>query len=833
MKAVIMAGGEGTRLRPLTSNRPKPMVPVANKPMLEYVIDLLKKHGFKDIYITVHYLKDAVTSYFEDGSQFGVNIQYSVEDKPLGTAGGVKQVVEYMDDVFVVTSGDVLTDFNLSEIYNFHKSKGAAVTIALAKVENPLEYGVVVTDEEGRVRYFLEKPSWSELVSDTINAGIYVIDKDVFRYVEHGKEFDFSKNLFPLLLQKGEPVYGYLAKGYWCDIGNIAQYIQAHKDVVDGKVKVSLPGKQILPKIWVEEGAVIDEGASIRGPAIIGKDARIRTGAEVLEYTFIGRGAAVDEKASIKHSIIMNRSFVGRSAELRGCIVGERVSVNQYARIFENAVIGDDTVIGAGATVKPGVKIWPAKLIEAGSTVFTNVMWGLKWMRVLFSLDGITGMVNVEISPEFSSRLGAAFGSSLGKNSNIYVARDTFRSSRMVKRALVSGLLSSGVNVYNLRVMATPLLRFSIRAFGGDGGVAITSPHLEPGAVNIRFFDNQGLNIDKASEKKIENIFFRDDFRRVYYDETGSILYPARVIEYYRDSFLKALDVPAIRAARPRIVVDCANGAASQVAPMLYSALGAEAICLNIGGDEHAGPRSIDDVKKSIENLANIVRALDADFGVSFTYDAEKAFFVDDKGNAVLGDQALAVFIQLVLEHHKRGSIVVPVSASRLVEEVVEKYGGKSVRVGITPRSLSEGVIKEKAIFGGSEGGLFICPPLHPVPDGLFATAKLIEYLAKSGTPLSELVSSLPRFYAVRGSVACPWELRGKVFRGLIEELRDHKVDLLDGIKVFHNEGWVLILPSLTEPVLNIYVEGVNEAATESLLKQYVAKIREMTRYTS
>src|SRR5207249_2366443 len=233
MKAVVMAGGEGTRLRPLTSNQPKPMVPVVGKPCMEHIIELLRDHGFDEIIVTVAFLPQAIRSYFGNGDTLGVRIEYSVEESPLGTAGSVKRAAGRLDDTFLVISGDALCDVDLTGLVDAHREQGASVTIGLKSVENPLEFGIVVTDEDGRVERFLEKPSWGQVFSDTINTGIYVLEPEVLRHIPPDRPFDFSKELFPLLLEMGRPLYGKVCDGYWQDIGNLDQYRQANFDALD------------------------------------------------------------------------------------------------------------------------------------------------------------------------------------------------------------------------------------------------------------------------------------------------------------------------------------------------------------------------------------------------------------------------------------------------------------------------------------------------------------------------------------------------------------------------------------------------------------------------
>src|SRR6187397_166101 len=250
-----MAGGEGTRLRPLTSNQPKPMVPVVGKPCMEHILELLREHGMNDVIVTVAFLPQAIRSYFGQGETLGMEIGYSVEESPLGTAGSVRLAGKQLDETFLVISGDALCDVDLGALVAFHKEKGAAVTIGLKSVENPLEFGIVVTDEEGRIERFLEKPSWGQVFSDTINTGIYVMEPEVLKHVPGDRPYDFSKELFPLLLEMGRPLYGHVLDGYWQDIGTIDQYRQANFDALDERVQLNVGGVRLRGNVWIGEGA--------------------------------------------------------------------------------------------------------------------------------------------------------------------------------------------------------------------------------------------------------------------------------------------------------------------------------------------------------------------------------------------------------------------------------------------------------------------------------------------------------------------------------------------------------------------------------------------------
>ncbi|HYY76591.1 MAG TPA: NDP-sugar synthase, partial [Gaiellaceae bacterium] len=314
MKAVVMAGGEGTRLRPLTSNQPKPMVPIVGKPCMEHIVELLKGHGFEDVIVTVAFMPQAIRGYFGAGESHGISIRYSVEESPAGTAGSVKLAEEALDETFLVISGDALCDIDLADLVRFHREKEAVATIGLVSVPDPLEFGIVVTDSEGRIERFLEKPSWGQVFTDTINTGIYVLEPEALRRIPTDRPYDFSKELFPLLLEMGRPLYGYVAEGYWQDIGNLDQYRQANFDALDEKVRLNVSGIRLRGNVWVGEGVDLDDLDSVEGPAFIGDNARIAAGATVGAHSVLGANVTLRPGARTARSVVDASTHIGQSA---------------------------------------------------------------------------------------------------------------------------------------------------------------------------------------------------------------------------------------------------------------------------------------------------------------------------------------------------------------------------------------------------------------------------------------------------------------------------------------------------------------------------------------
>jgi mannose-1-phosphate guanylyltransferase / phosphomannomutase len=820
MKAVVMAGGEGSRLRPLTVTRPKPMVPIVGRPVMEHILNLLKSHGITDVVVTVQYMASAIEDYFGDGSQFGMHISYSREEVPLGTAGSVKNAEALLDEPFLVISGDALTDFNLSEIIKYHQDRKALATLTLAHVANPLEYGVIITNEEGHITQFLEKPSWGEVFSDTINTGIYVLDPVIFDYFEGNKPFDFSQDLFPMMLEKGDPMYGFVASGYWCDVGNLAEYMRANADVLQNSVKVDLTGTN-NGGIWTEDGVEIAKDAQIYGPVWLGHDCQIKSGVIIHGPSTIGHYTIVDDRAQIDRSVVWNNSYIGERAELRGALVGTSTSIKSKAVMFEGAVIGDHSMVDENAIIQPGVKIWPNKEIETGAVVTSSIIWGSQGRRALFGRYGVTGLVNVDITPDFAARLGAAYGAVLAKGAVVCVNRDDHRTPRMVKRAIISGLPSAGVNVSDLETVPLPVARYYVRTTDAAGGVHIRLSPFDPRIIDIKFFDPSGLDISKNFERKIENLYFREDFRRVYLDEIGTISYAPSVNQRYIDAFLKALDQDIMRKRRYRIVVDYGQGASVDVLSPVFNALNADVIALNATRDPARYSRTAEEFDRDMQVLASITATLKADLGVRIDTGGERIYVVDDHGQLLDGGKLLAAMTELTLRGRTHGLVAVPVTAPSVVETVAKKLGGEVVYTKVMPHALTSAATSPGMVLVGDGAGAFAFPEFHPAFDGMYALMKLLEALARFNTELSAVVSSLPPYHLIRTQVNCPWEYKGKVMRILSEQYRERREDPIDGVKIDLGEEWVLVLPDADRPLFHVLAESRSRDSAQALADKY------------
>ncbi|MBD3230736.1 MAG: NTP transferase domain-containing protein [Candidatus Lokiarchaeota archaeon] len=826
MKAVIMAGGKGTRLRPLTTNLPKPLVPIINTPMIIHTIKLLKKHNFDEIYITISYLGKKIADLLGHGSEFGVSIKYYYEERPLGTAGGVRQISE-LDDTFLVVSSDIITDINLSDFFKFHKNKGGIGSIALTKEEIPVAYGIVITDENTKeIKRFLEKPGWSEVFSDKINAGIYLLEPEILKFVEKGVEYDFSHQLFPRILENNEKLFGYTFDKYWLDVGTTEKYLKAHHDILNGKIDIEIPGRQMKEGVWVGEGTEIMDGVNIWGPALIGKNSKIDNDSFIDRNTIIGDNVLIRRNNQVKKSIIWDGATVNESCKLNSCIIANRVEIGSFTNILENAVIGDFSTIHSASTIKQNVKIWPEKIIESNSIVNDNIKWGTYVRKSLFGPYGLYGLVNVEITPEFCAKLAVAFGTHLGVGSNIAIGMDTRSLSSMVRRAMISGLMSSGINAYDLGIISTPILKFAIKKWNLDGGIAISVPYSEETSINIRFFDENGYDINKNTEKTIENNFFKENFYRATPYKIGKVTTLARAEEGYINQFLKFIDGESIKENPLKVVIDLGDGSASYILPKILRKLNCEIITLNSQLGEEIPIRELSPSMDNLSTLSKTTRALEADIGLALDESANKVLFVDEKGKILSGDTSLALLTKYRLEKNGASNVVVPITCSNIINNICKQYDSTIIRTKMGFRPIIDDMIEHDAIFGGNDFGGYIFPEIQLCEDGIVSSIFILELLNNEGSTLSEIVSSIPQFYMEKSYIDSPIQYRGKIMNTLIEENYTHKIETISGIKIYFDYGWCLIIPDPAKSGFDIYAEAKNNQYANQLIKHWKNQIK-------
>lgn len=818
-----MAGGFGTRLKPLTCNIPKPMVPMLNRPMMEHVVLLLKKYGIHKIVSLLFHQPQIIKHYFEDGSRFGIEMLYQQNTEDLGTAGSLKQAEKYLNDSILVISGDLLTDIDLSRAIEFHQKKRAQVTIILTRVKNPLEYGIVMTSKDGQIIRFLEKPAWGQVFSDTINTGIYILEPEILEYIPANEVFDFSKDLFPLLMKKKIKLFGFITNDYWKDVGNLREYQQAHWDCLSGKTQLEFPGT-CLKNAWFGENSTSGENLIIEGSVLIGEHCTI--GKNVyLKNSIIGDNCKISDDSNIVNSIIWNNVMIEQRATLESDVIASNVKLREKAYLAENAFISENCVIGKNSTIRPNVKIWPNKHVEDGAVVTSSLIWGDRWLRELFTEARITGLSNTEITPEFAAKLGAAFGAMFGVDNSVIVGRDAAESSRMISRAIASGFMAAGVNVHDLRNMPIPIVRYQLRSSIERAGIYVRKSPFDEQLTDILVFDDDGRDLPTSKTKSIERLFFREDFRRANFDQIGKIDFPVRQVESYSEDFLNHLDLKIIEKARFRIVVDYSHGGATTLLPQLLGNLGCEVISLNAYLDSKKLSRDEQNYQQSLAQLSNIVTSLGADIGFLIDAGAEKVSVIDEKGRYIDGDRLLVLITHILTQINHLEKIAVPITASAQIERIAETQGIQVFRTANDHRSLVDSHFQEGVKFAGDTKGGFIFTQFQFAYDGMFAMAKILEIMARTNSRLGTLHDTLPQLSLRKINLPCSWEQKGFIMRRLMETTENMNRELIDGIKIFKKDSWVIVLPDRARPLFHINAESPQPATSEALVKQFSQNI--------
>jgi mannose-1-phosphate guanylyltransferase/phosphomannomutase len=664
--------------------------------------------------------------------------------------------------------------------------------------------------------------------SDTINTGIFVLEPEIFDFIPDGRPVDFSGEVFPALLDAAKPLYGYVAEGYWEDVGTLESYVSAHKDVMDGRVDVDVPGFELGRGVWLGEGADVHPDAHIEGFAIIGENCRVEAGARIGDYAVLGGNVRVRGDADIERSVVHDNAYLGEGVRLRGAVIGRASDLRRGARCDDGSVIGDECFIGDGAHVAAGVKIYPFKTVEAGATVNSSIIWESKGARSLFGADGVSGLANVDISPELAARVAMAFATTLRKDATVVISRDSSRAARMLKRAFMAGLNASGINVLDLEVAPVPVTRYLTRQPVAAGGVTIRLVDGDPQSVIVRFFDREGIDITSDAQRKIERLFAREDFRRVLAGEIGDIGFPPRAIEHYTEALGETVDLAAVRNAGFKLVVDYGYGSSAFVMPNVLAKLNADVLGVNpyastrqrIGADQ----------AEAEAQVSRLVQASGAQVGALIDADGEHLTLVDDEGVVLSDDEARLAFVSLVAGHLLGDRIALPVNVSSQAERLVEPHGVRIQHTKTSTAALMAAASETGCGFAASGDGGFILPGFLPAFDAGAALVKLLELLARADTTLSAVRQSLPRVHQAHETVVTPWEQKGLVMRTLVELSKDRRLELIDGVKVFHDDGWVLALPDPDEPVTHIWAEGADHNAARALAQEYVRRIRQTLR---
>ena len=834
MKAVVMAGGFGTRIQPLTNSRPKPMLPIINRPMMEHTMMTLKKLGITEFIILLYFKPEVIQDYFGDGSDFGIKITYVVPDDDYGTAGAVKLAEEHIgDDNFIIISGDLVTDFDFQKIFDYHAQKESKLTITLTSVDNPLEFGVVIANEEGKIEKFLEKPSWGEVFSDTINTGIYIIEPEILQYIPKSENFDFAKDLFPRLMREGIELTAGYAEGYWRDVGNPESYRDVYDDILTGKVNFTIDGTvtNYPDGVLYSDGSYeLDKTVDIIGTVVLGKKVVLEKGVS-LKNVVIGDNVTIGQDSKIRNTVMWNDVNIDRNAMLDGCVICNNNQIGKNVTVKAGMILAEGCEIGQLVTVEKDVTIWSDKVIEDASIVSNSLILGSKYKNSIFEDGMVVGQSNVELSCEMATKLAEAFGAQLPVGSTVLVSRDYHKNSRMLKRAFLGGLLSAGINVIDYSDIPSAVLRCNLLANDHYGaGVHFRQKIDDPTSTVITFYNHEALRLNSEVSKKIEKAFFKETFRRVDYSKIGQIQESDHDHEYqvYRDGMKRLLKSHMFKCLDCRIAVDMMHGMASEVFPDILNEMAVENIMFNAHPDVHRLSNIKSLSKRSNEDMSTVTQALKLDAGFILYPYGQRLDIVCDKGKVLNKQESLyLVLLLLNLEAKASGEkkrVFLPTWAADIVY-----FDALEISRGQYANFKAQQMKKYDLVATGE--GNFSFTEFATHRDSMYATLKILEMMLNHEVKLSDLIDSLPSFYYKTTQVECSQALKGKMMRMFLEDAKGKKSSTLDGVKIWlDTNDWILMIPDQYNDTLNLYIQAEDETRGEELLETYREKIREWSK---
>lgn len=770
MKAVIMAGGEGTRLRPLSLGRPKPMTPLLDKPVMEHIIALLKKHGITDICVTLQYMPQIVTDYFGDGSEWGVQLTYFVEEEPLGTAGSVKNCMKHLgEEDFLVISGDAVCDLDLSAAIGFHRTRRSAATLVLYRHSAPLEYGLVLTDEEGRIRRFIEKPGWGEVLTNMVNTGIYVLTAEAMAFVPEGRAYDFGKDLFPLLLERGVAMYGTAAEGYWCDMGDASAYLQCVADALSGKVALDIPAPKQGPGVWA--ASAIPDGVELVPPCYIGANVTLGAGSLIGPHTAVGAGSTVGRRVLLQRSVL-HAAHVADRATLYGAILCKGASAGTGAELNEGVVLGEGAFAGRDAVVTEGVKVWPGREVPAGGRLTASLTVGGLRGPLKFGDGGIIrGTIGEELTPELLLLLGNALGSE--KRAGLGYGGGA--GAWMLASAAGSGMACAGCHVFYHDGPTPASSAWLARRHDLPVSLFIEQ---EGDRAYLHLAGVGGLPLGRARERKIESALLRGEVTRM----------PApRVGQWER--------LGGVEAAYAAQATDSARREWEPVS-----------LTVSVPGETPA-----DNVLVRVLGLLGCKVSRERRSGVPAFAALHGGFYLagwDEEGRYLAPERMLTLAVLLELEQGER-RVAVPPAAPAAIDLMALSRGGTVLRLG---RDGPEAEERYAAL-----------PALR---DAAFAVALLCAHMARTGESLAALDRRAPAFAVRRREVPLAGS-RGDVMQALYEAEPEAK-QAGEGLRLSVEEGWVYIAPLTRRSSLRVIAEGFDAETAAELCDFYSEKARKL-----
>lgn len=792
MQAVINASQEGTKLRPLTCGKPPALLTVLGREALLRQIGLLKEAGVDSVLVITGYMSRCVKETAEE--QAGIKLVFAPSG--AGEAASLKENANLLEDEFIYFSSCAVTDAKLTDALDFHREKDAFATIIAPK--GSLE-GKIVADKSGRVTRFEEKKLWSLFSASRTGSGIYILKRDIVRFIADDTAADLSETVLPALVRAGKSIYTYLSNDTFEEIADFPSYLRANFAAVE-KLCAKEGGA------FSEEGATVEAGALLESPCYIASGARIKKGAKIGAYSVIGAGSVVCEGASVKKSVVGKGCRIGAGAALRGCVLDDGVSIGKNASVYEQAVIGEGCKIGAECAVRSFVRIWPEKVIDDCVTVSENVMWGQKNRSHLFMEKAIAGVVNSDITPSFCLRLGECVGTAADMG-EIGISSDGTPSSAMLRDALAAGLLSTGASVRDFGEQPLPITRRGVAFYMMKGGVSINVSEDEGEEyAEITVIDEKGLDAGEALRERLEGHFEKGDFMRCDPKGVKEREYLFEYKLYYLKNLINStkrekasLDL-LISCGAPwgrRLLTSAASDFDSKVS--VYSPV------VSFGG-------------KGESEFAAAVRKGGFDAGFITDSRCEKLTVVNCDGRIVSGEEYEALCALIIMKKYPSPTVYVPVTASEAIETLGEKYGAKVVRTKSAQYEIME------KLSGGED---YLSDQFTLRFDAVGAVIKILDFISSFDTNLTELLSLLPSISMTGTEIALPPEEIENALKR-IKKLAGAEKESVEGVKITFDKGWVVVIPDAYKNVCRVVSEGRTEEFARELCDFCVEEILRM-----
>lgn len=821
MQAVILAGERGAPLYPLTARQPRAMLPLAGKPLVQYQLELLKRHDIREAVLCLQVMPESFEGRFGDGKDLGMTLRYHREQAPLGTAGAVRAVSDRLvGDAVLVLNGHILTDADLSALLQFHREKDAAVTMLLATVADPSRYGVVVTDAEGRITSFAEKPAVEEVASDTVNAGVYVLRRDLLRRMPPDTEYSFERQLFPALLAENVPMYGCVAENrYWLPIASLTDYQRAQGDILERRVEADIAGDQIVEGVWVGEGATVHPTADLRGRIFVNHHTEIGRDVKISGVTALGSRCRIGEGAIIEDSILWRGTVIEAGAVVRGCI------------------LGDNCVVRAGATVQPG-SVVGADGIIASVVARLPTRGDIQRAQIKFGTDGWRGIIADDFTVDNVRLVTQAVCDWIKGDgvpgSGLVVGYDRRSQSEVFAAAVARVAAANGLPVYlSDRACSSPAVSFATRYFKASAGIMVTASHNPPQFNGLKIKAHYGGSATPEMVAAVEG-YLRQLLVSGGAPKVAATTPEARdLAEPYLAHCARFVDLERVAQAGLKVVVDPMHGSGAGYLSRLFQKAGIDVTEIRAERNPVFGGVNPEPIAENMGALFDAVRSRGADVGICLDGDADRLGACDSEGNFVDCHRIFSVLLKhLVEERGWTGGVVRTVSTTRMLDKLTARFGLPLTETPIGFKYICEKMLEDDILIGGEESGGIGVKNHLPERDGVLMGMLLLEAMAAKGKRLEALIADLfaevgehqytrrdlhPPQEKMHSIISALQSFKGTEFAGAplagIVRKDGTRLDFTDG-------SWLLLRPSGTEPVVRVYAE----AATLDRARELVAR---------